>query len=234
MAGKGVKLCHEKAKTEGRDKFHPVTIYRRIGADTLPDGTPHPAPWARLDRQFLIRLQGEEEGVREASNEEVWKVYQLEAELGRTAPIIDRLVKAGWGQSGKQRARLEALRELGWKPASEAGVSDGIDADEGEVRNPSLSVDELMSSAVRTMRLALKRHGNRARIAHYLINDERTKPGGIQERMDEKWRIDLLQDALAMWHDLFSSRGWRDDAARRLWDEHVARLSGYKAPEEIG
>ncbi len=37
-----------------------------------------------------------------------------------------------------------------------------------------------------------------------------------------------------MWHDLFSSRGWRDDAARQLWDEHVVKLSGYKAPEEIG
>lgn len=231
---------HFKRKVTKQKKGNQVvveetTIYRRIGADTLPDGTQHPAPWARLDRQFLIKLQGEEEGVREASNEEVWKVYQLEAELGRTAPIIDRLVKAGWGLSGKQRTRLEALRELGWKPASEAaGVSDGMDADEGEVRKPSLSVDELMSSAVRTMRLALKRHGDRARIAHYLITDEKTKPGGTKEKLDENGRVDLLQDALVMWHDLFSSRGWRDDAARQLWDDHVAKLSGYKAPEEIG
>ncbi|HOI37197.1 MAG TPA: type V CRISPR-associated protein Cas12b [Bacillota bacterium] len=231
---------HLKRKATKQKKGNQVvveetTIYRRIGADTLPGGTQHPAPWARLDRQFLIKLQGEEEGVREASNEEVLKVYQLEAELGRTAPIIDRLVKAGWGQSGKQRTRLEALRELGWKPASEAaGVSDGMDADEGEVRKPSLSVDELMSSAVRTMRLALKRHGDRARIAHYLITDEKTKPGGTKEKLDENGRVDLLQDALVMWHDLFSSRGWRDDAARQLWDEHVVKLSGYKAPEEIG
>lgn len=231
---------HLKRKATKQKKGNQVvveetTIYRRIGADTLPGGTQHPAPWARLDRQFLIKLQGEEEGVREASNEEVWKVHRLEAELGRTAPIIDRLVKAGWGQSGKQRTRIEALRELGWKPASEAaGVSDGMDADEGEVRKPSLSVDELMSSAVRTMRLALKRHGDRARIAHYLITDEKTKPGGTKEKLDENGRVDLLQDALVMWHDLFSSRGWRDDAARQLWDEHVAKLSGYKAPEEIG
>jgi len=230
---------HLKRKATKRKKGNQVvveetTIYRRIGADTLPDGTQHPAPWARLDRQFLIKLQGEEEGVREASNEEVLKVYHLEAELGRTAPIIDRLVKAGWGQSGKQRTRLEALRELGWKPASEAVVSDGMGADEGEVRKPSLSVDELMSSAVRTMRLALKRHGDRARIAHYLITDEKTRPGGVKEKLNENGRIDLLQDALLMWHDLFSSRGWRDDVARQLWDNHVAKLSGYKAPEEIG
>lgn len=208
-----------KQKKGNQVEIEKTTIYRRIGADTLPDGTPHPAPWARLDRQFLIRLQGEEEGVREASNEEVWKVHQQEAELGRTAPIIDRLVKAGWGQSGKQRTRLEALRELGWKPASKAGVSDGTDADEGEVRKPSLSVDELMSSAVRTMRLALKRHGDRARIASAM-----TKEPSANDN----------QAALMLWHGLASSRGWRDDAARQLWDEHVAKLSGYKAPEEIG
>ena len=29
-----------------------TTIYRRVGADRLAGGSPHPAPWARLDRQF--------------------------------------------------------------------------------------------------------------------------------------------------------------------------------------
>ncbi|MEW6258988.1 MAG: type V CRISPR-associated protein Cas12b [Thermodesulfobacteriota bacterium] len=230
---------HLKKKVERQKKgkiveVEETTIYRRIGADTLSDDRQHPAPWARLDRQFLIKLQGEEEGAREASNEEIWKVHQLEVELGRTTPMIDRLAMTGWGQSGKQRTRLEALRELGWKPVSEAGVFDGTDADEGEVRKPSLSVDELMSSAVRTMRLALKRHGDRARIAHYLITEEKTNPGGIKEKLDQNKQIDLLLDALVMWHGLFSSRGWRDEAARQLWDDRVAKLSGYKAPKEIG
>lgn len=244
---------HLKRKATKQKKGNQVvvegtTIYRRIGADTLPDGTPHPAPWARLDRQFLIKLQGEEEGVREASNEEVLKVNQLEAELGRTAPIIDRLVKAGWGQSGKQRTRLEALRELGWKPASEAGVADGTDADEGEVRKPSLSVDELMSSAARTMRLALKRHGDRARIAFAMTAEYKPMPGDRRYYFTEAKdasanedatarngkHIEFIQDALLLWYGLTSSRGWRDHAARQLWDDHVAKLSGYKAPEEIG
>ena len=47
-----------------------TTVYRRIGPDVLPDGTRHPAPWARLDRQFLIRLQGEDGLVRSATQEE--------------------------------------------------------------------------------------------------------------------------------------------------------------------
>lgn len=241
----------KKVKKQKKDKqveVEETTVYRRIGADTLPDGTLHPAPWARLDRQFLIKLQGEEEGVREVSNEEILKVHQLEAELGRTAPIIDRLVKAGWGQSGKQKTRLDALRKLGWTPAKGAQDSDGSDEDEAEVRKPSLSIDELMSSAVRTMRLALKRHGDRARIAFAMTAAYKPMPGDrkyyfteakeLSANDDQITRgnkhIEFIQDALMLWHGLASSRGWRDDAAKQLWDDHITRLSGYKAPEEIG
>ncbi|MEW6307573.1 MAG: type V CRISPR-associated protein Cas12b [Bacillota bacterium] len=221
-----------------------TTIYRRIGADTLPDGTQHPASWARLDRQFLIRLQGEEKGARAALNEEIWAVHQLEAELGRTVPIIDRLVR--WGQSGKQETRLDALRNLGWAPANEVQGSDEMD--EGEVRKPSRSVDELMSSAVRTMRLALKRHGDRARIAFAMTAAYKPLPGDRRYYFTEArdasanedanarngTHIESIQDALLLWYGLASSRGWRDDAAKRLWDDHITGLSGYKAPEEIG
>jgi len=242
---------HLKRKTTKQKKgdqveFKETTIYRRIGADTLPDGTPHPAPWARLDRQFLIKLQGEEEGVRAASNEEIWAVHRLEVELGRTAPLIDRLVKAGWGQSGKQKTRLDALRNLGWAPANEVQGSDEMD--EGEVHKPSLSVDELMSSAVRTMRLALKRHGDRARIAFAMTAAYKPMPGDRKYYFTEAKdasanedatarngkHIEFIQDALLLWYGLTSSRGWRDDAARQLWDDHIAKLSVYKAPEEIG
>ena len=65
-----------KARAQGRIKrFRPATLYRRIGEDFIrdpktgePTETPHPAPWARLDRQFFIKLQGEERPARAASN----------------------------------------------------------------------------------------------------------------------------------------------------------------------
>jgi IS605 OrfB family transposase len=63
----------EKLQKSGPRKGRPVTettIYRRIGPDVLPDGTVHPSPWARLDRQFLIKLQGEVKPARFASVEE--------------------------------------------------------------------------------------------------------------------------------------------------------------------
>lgn len=210
-----------------------TTIYRRIGADLFPDGTPYPTPWARLERQFLIKLQGEAQGARAASNQEIWEVHQLEARLGRSAPIIDCLVKAGWGEANGQRARLEALRALGWKPASGAGNVAATNQSANDIRKPSLSVDELMASAVRTLRIALQRHGDRARIAHYLITNEKIMPGGRTQALDYNGRVDLLVDALTMWHSLHSSRGWRDEAARQLWDENIARLAGYQAPEEF-
>ncbi len=221
-----------KQKTGKQVEVEETTIYRRIGADALPGG----APWARLDRQFLIKLQGEEEGAREASNEEIWAVHRLESELGRAVPLIDRLVATGWGATEKQQKRLEELRRRGWNPKT-GTESDNETDREAEEKNggyrPSLAVDELMSSTVRTLRLALKRHGDRARIAHYLIADEKTKPGGTREKLDENGRVELLQDALVLWHDLFASRGWQDDAARQLWHDHITRLPGYKAPEEI-
>ncbi len=49
------------------------TIYRRTGPDM----------WARLDRQFLIKLQGENETGRKASPDEYAAVQQFEAWLGR-------------------------------------------------------------------------------------------------------------------------------------------------------
>jgi IS605 OrfB family transposase len=227
-----------------------TTIYRRIGADTLPDGKPHPAPWARLDRQFLIKLQGEAEGAREASNEEIWAVHEMETVLGRSVPLIDRLVTAGWGSTEKQKARLDAIKKLGWVPIKRADASEDADTEEEEelAFRPSLSVDDLMSSAVRTMRLALKRHGDRARIAFAMTAAYKPMPGDRRYYFTESKdlsatedatarnskHIEFIQDALLLWYGLISSRGWRDEAARQLWDDHVAKLHGYKAPEEIG
>lgn len=54
--------------TDPHSKKERTTVYRRVGPDALADGSGHPAPWARLDRQFLIKLQGEEKPARAATN----------------------------------------------------------------------------------------------------------------------------------------------------------------------
>jgi len=173
----------------------------------------------------------------------------METVLGRSVPLIDRLIASGWGAIEKQKARLDALKNLGWKPVEKAEAQKDADAEEEEMSfRPSLSIDELMSSSVRTMRLALKRHGDYARIAYAMTAAYKPMPGDrkyyfteakeLSANDDEATRankhIEFIQDVLFLWYGLTSSRGWRDHVAKQLWDGHITRLSGYQAPEEVG
>ncbi len=174
---------------DGRDR---TTVLRRIGADTLPDNKLHPAPWARLERQFLLKLQGEEADTRKASPAELGFMEELETACGLAAEF--RL---------KQRAD---------------------DARNGEDRRPSLDVDDVMSHAVDTTRLALKRHTTRARLARDFVATHRIEPGDrkADTAMDATARAEHLTRALLVWHDLATSQRVTDTEAARLWTEHVA------------
>ncbi len=244
LKNEAVKYKHGKRIT-----VEETTVYRRIGPDILPGDKQHPAPWARLDRQFLIKLQGEDGVVREASNDELWKVHQLEAALGRNMPLIDRLVRAGWGKSNTQRARLEALRRMGWTTPGGVLVLGAADVPEPDAsfQKPPLSVDELMFVAVRTMRLALKRHGNCARIAFAMGTDYKPMSGNRRYYFNEAKElavndtpaerknkyIEFIQDALVLWYVITSSYGWRDNEAKQLWNKYIVPLPGYMAPEDV-
>ncbi len=175
-------------KSKNQEGGLQTTIYRRIGSDELEQidaetgevgNIPHPAPWARLDRQFLIKLQGEEGPARQASDVERRAVGAFEQAVGR--------------QPFERR---------------------------------SLRVDELMSETVRAARLALVRHGRRARIAFNLTAVKRLLPGGREEPLDDKGRVAILTEALADWHGLFTGKGWNDNKAERTWAEYIAPLTG--------
>lgn len=252
----------KKERKKGRDRGKVVdvvetTIYRRVGDDFLrdpktgkPTNTPHPAPWARLDRQFLIKLQGEEQPAREASNAELWLVHQIECDMGLATPLIDRLVQNGWGLKGdeskgeRQPSRIAALQTLGWvpQPASQAVLGGGPPIG---TRGPSLRVDELMSEAVRNVRLALYDHGDAAKIAFGLTSDYKPLPGDRKywfnkaqdndsepakdaekkAREQAERHTEHLQDMLVLWHDLAVSTKWRNDEALAWWnDEHAGIL----------
>ncbi|MDI6775373.1 MAG: type V CRISPR-associated protein Cas12b, partial [Verrucomicrobiota bacterium] len=96
-------------------------VYRRIGADSIEAvdrGTgevktvSHPAPWARLDRQFLIKLQGEDEEARKASPAEVVAAQELEKEVGRE-PLDQRSLRVDDLMSETVRAARLALQRHG-------------------------------------------------------------------------------------------------------------------------
>ena len=83
--GIGARDLFAHVRTSGREGAARTTIYRRVGADTLPDGSPHPAPWAKLERQFLIKLQGEESPSRMSSDNERTMIGRWEKALGLQA-----------------------------------------------------------------------------------------------------------------------------------------------------
>lgn len=176
--------CHVRTKgSNGRER---TTIFRRVGSDTLGDD-PNPAPWARLDRQFLIKLQGEDETPRKMSP----------AELS----MLD-----------------------GWRKALGA-------AESPTVRKPR-NVAEGMADGARLLMLAIRRHADRARIAHNLKATTRTRPGGQPETLDHTGRVQLVAETLALWHGLFSGDRWTDGFARSLWTQ--AQLPDLPPPVRSG
>ena len=167
-------------------------IYRRIADDTLPDGSPHPAPWARLDRQFLIKLQGEDEPAR----------------MTKPGDADRRLIEILEGELGYQRR--EPRRAVDWR------------------------IDELMSDVVRTMRLALRNHGDYARIAAGMIATERL---GMGNRSPVKLEGDAIFEHLVglldIWHELAKSSRWKDEFAHTAWEQHIEpRLTGIMLEED--
>lgn len=146
-----------------------TVIYRRIGPDVIPvDKTTgelkvkHPCPWARLERQFYINLQGEDESPRKPSPDELLKVERLCKGIGATPPSA----------------------------------------------HEKRTVSELMEFTVRTLRTALRRHGDCARIAHALLHHDGTSEDALQK----------LTRTLAIWYRLCSS----DTRAGELWVELVS------------
>ncbi|MBX3373796.1 MAG: type V CRISPR-associated protein Cas12b [Phycisphaeraceae bacterium] len=154
-----------------------TTIYRRIGCDKLPNGSEHPAPWARLDRQFLIKLQGEESSARKASPDEFNAVRRMESELGYAREDRNQL---------------------------------------------PMRIDDLLSDAVRLARLALRRHGDAARIAYaFKPGSARLTPGGGAEEHTAETRTRAILDALMLWHGLATSDRWDDREAKQAWQAHI-------------
>ena len=67
---------------------------------------------------------------------------------------------------------------------------------------------------------ALRRHGDRARIAFSLIAKEKATPGGGRQPLDREGWIALLTQALLLWHGLFNGKRWADPWSAAEWKKH--------------
>ncbi len=135
-----LKRPHPTKRDKRGQPIITTTVYRRIGPDELPDQlkTQHPAPWARLDRQFLVKLQGEDRPTRRATAEEFERANQFREWLGlprglpkeefgtkgtkQIYPPIDQLMADAveWTRRGLRRhgdmARVAFTLTATWKP----------------------------------------------------------------------------------------------------------------------
>jgi hypothetical protein len=78
-----------------------------------------------------------------------------------------------------------------------------------------------MADAVRSLRVELRRHSDRATVAFNLSTDDRPIRGDGRLRLTEETRRELLLETLTLWQSLFNNERWQDSWARGLWQQHV-------------
>lgn len=185
-------LHHDPAT--GKDR---TTIYRRLGPDTLPGGETHPAPWARLDRQFLIKLQGEEKPARAASN---GAMKDGSASDTNEAEIVANLAKClGLGRDEPQGRSGRCVDELMGRAIRIAALGlkrHGRRAKIAYALNPECPGIPGVGGALNA--------------------------GAVKERGDAY--VKFLTGALADWHALATDTDWDGSHARDLWNRHIATL----------
>jgi|GEM_PF-677613 len=162
-----------------------TVIYRRIAPETLPDRTASSATWTRLERQFLIKLQGE---TRRPFRKDLLK----EDGKYRTLPPT-RLAFNG---------EMDGIDRIRGRLGLSALNRDGLKGDKR-------LIDSLIEATLKEVKQALRRYGDVARVASALQGEEKPKSGGrkIDLTLPEnaELRRESTLDALALWKDLAQS-----------------------------
>ncbi len=187
-------LTRHQDPATGKDR---TTIYRRLGQDTLPGNVAHPAPWARLDRQFLIKLQGEEKPARAASN---GAMKDRSASDTNEAEIVANLAKC-----------LGLSRD-------ESHVRSGRGVDELMGRAVRIATLGLQ----RHGRRAKIAYAFRPDCPGIPGVGGALNAAAVSERGEAYVRF--LTGALADWHALATDTEWDGSHARDLWNRHIATL----------
>jgi hypothetical protein len=113
--GIGSESLYLHTRHTNQDGKARTTIYRRIGMDKLSDGKLNPAPWARLDRQFLIKLPGEDKPARAASNKpehginEVALIAKLAQDMGLLRDEDEKTSERGVDELMRRAMRIATL-----------------------------------------------------------------------------------------------------------------------------
>lgn len=222
-------LCdtHKKAKPDKNSVFHQIgegktkLVFRRIGSDMLPDGTTHPAPWAKLERSFVIRLQGEAEDIRLASDAEIGLVHYLEEKMKLSSPFINRLMNAGFGKVKDKSTTHSTITKQIARVARWSANNYWSERKSNSEHKYSGSIDVLSirKELIRTYERALRRHGDIARIAHKIGASDEWDNYDIQEK--EK----SIASGLAKWALLSNlAIDKRSNEWKKKWEDNFSGM----------
>ncbi len=208
--GKDDLFCHVERPTDklvknGRKKGQHVTeitVYRRIGEDFLRDpktgkatATPHPAPWARLDRQFFIKLQGEEHPARAATNGKLME--GATSETNEVEMVANLARDLGLCRENVNEARGRGVDELmrhAMRIATVGLKRHGRMAKIAYAFKPDCPGIPGMGGAITLITRGDPEH------------------------------VKFLTNALTDWHAVATDTEWDGSAARKLWNKHITPL----------
>ena len=194
---------HLKYKTEKRDKksgkvIFRTVVWRRIGPDKLAGKSDHPTAWVPLERQFVIKLQGENEPARFPHDNERTAFH----EHYKTLTGLDD----EHAEKTADRKRVDALMSLADDEVRAALWRHG---DVARIANAFLSPIKQLA-------------GGRS---YNFFADNPGIAGDTPDKRAENYRHFLL-DAIVAWHELKSGHNrnqtWEHAAAERLWTKYVA------------
>lgn len=216
-----LKYETDKRHKRTQERIYRTDIWRRVGPDVLEGRTKNRTAWIPLERQFVIKLQGEDHSARRATETEVEQFEEHLAALGRN----------------------NATDLVHYKSTDNSLDDNQQNTASNDNNSRRKRVDELLTVAADELKRALRRHGDVARIANAFQSGIKQLAGGrtynffepnpgmdgdSPEKRAENYRQFLL-DALVMWHEL-NGGNWQHQKARQLWQQYILPyVEGYSS-----
>jgi IS605 OrfB family transposase len=171
------------------------------------------SPWARLEKQFILRLPGEHKGdKRMLTTEEMREVHEIERSLGVSLPYVSRLILSGYFVNTRnQKNKLEELKNL-------LNLDPPSIPEDDTVKN--FRPEEISKTAITVF-------SNLANILKRLISTLFSL-SGVSKNLKEKSLESVIKALTILWY-----LSLRDNAIGKfgsnLWD-----LYAEKCPDDLG
>ncbi|MDR2459406.1 MAG: hypothetical protein LBE38_01285 [Deltaproteobacteria bacterium] len=226
-------------KDDPSDLIKPSTYsYFRRNDDN--NNSDYQAPWIKRERHLVLRLDGDKHSnIRDSTDLELFRVSNLEKELGIKYTILDRLYHIEcFGRTEEQKKRLNHLKIFyGIEPQKNAPLPHVLSAYQFNILErdtPGWDIASLYTHMATVFEACLQRDILRGKIYQGLKGIIKDKSSTTIAKT-QAHKIKILASTLKDWFNLIKcSPGWVDKEAQNLWDKSIATLDDYThAPKNI-